>query len=374
MSGLITLRGVSAYTAKLEIDEAVEAIFAASPKLAAIAPSARVLLKPNLLAKHAPGACVTTHPAVLRAVVQALKRRGAAKITLADSSAGPYAARIMEAIYEVSGLATVCQEEGVQLHTGTAYGPTPSKGRLVQSFNLIEPVRKADILINLPKMKTHMLTRMSCGVKNLFGTIPGLQKAELHLRFPDVKRFAAMLVDLAETVPPTLTIVDAVESMEGNGPSGGTAKFTGRIFGGEDVWTIDLFAAHLMGMPVPSAPTVAEAVRRGLCAAAFAPSMVEGPEELKKPVAGFRHPSAAKGGGLSWASPLVARFAAPRPKVNTKKCIGCGQCAAICPAHTIRVEKGKAHIYQADCIKCFCCHEICPVKAIDVKHIPLFNL
>ena len=126
----------------------------------------------------------------------ALQRRGVEHIVVADSPGGLYNPGMMRSIYQVSGLAQVCRELGVQAYDECAWAQRGAQGKLVRRFELLNPVLEADFIVNVPKLKTHVMTGMSCAVKNLFGTVPGLQKAEFHMRFPEKERFGDMLVDL----------------------------------------------------------------------------------------------------------------------------------------------------------------------------------
>ena len=164
---------------------AVEDIFAQSAAARALGPRSRVLVKPNLVAKHAPEKAVTTHPAVLDAVCAALRRRGVESITVADSPGGLYNPAVMKSIYKASGLLAVCERHGALAYTACEAAPRKTDGVRVKEFSLLRPVLEADFIIDLPKVKTHVMTGMSCAVKNLFGTVPGLQKAEFHMRFPE---------------------------------------------------------------------------------------------------------------------------------------------------------------------------------------------
>ena len=366
------------------VDAQVEKFFACSQAAKTLSASTKVLLKPNLLAKHAPEKAVTTHPAIVCAVIRALKRRGVQNITVADSPGGVYTPAVMKSIGQVSGLAEICQQEGALFYTDCEFGEKEADGKLMHRFNLLKPVLEADFIIDLPKMKTHVMTNVTAGVKNLFGTIPGLQKAELHMRFPDKERFGDMLCDLCQTVRPQMTILDAVSAMEGDGPAGGTARHVGLLLASENVWNLDLAVCFLMGVQPSKVPYLQAGIERGLCSDSFSPDLCEGDKDACKEIKGYQLPSAYVEMDFSnrfppflrWASPMVVKFAAPRPKVQQKKCIGCGKCAEICPGHTIQISDHKAKILPADCIRCFCCHEMCPVKAIDVVRPlgALFNL
>ncbi|MCI2046585.1 MAG: DUF362 domain-containing protein [Faecalibacterium sp.] len=373
-------------------DNAVEAIFAALPAAQKIGPETKILLKPNLLAKHPPEAAVTTHPAVVAAVIRACLARGAKAehITVADSAGGVYNPGQMKALYKVSGLADACAPFGVACYTACETGPRKTAGgKVVSEFELIRPVLEADFIIDLPKFKTHVMTGMTAACKNLFGTIPGLKKAEWHMRFPEKERFGEMLIDLLETVRPDMAIVDAVVGLEGDGPAGGEAHPVGLLLGSENLPNLDLACAALMGLDPMRVPYLAAAQARGLCAAAFDPADLRGEPALFVPVKGWKLPASYTGGAGANTDfahsdrvpklfrPAVAwgeKRLAPHPVVNRALCIGCGKCAEICPQQTITIKNGKSHIGPKKCIRCFCCHEMCPVKAIDVKQLRLFRL
>lgn len=355
------------------VDAAVERLFCQLPAAQALG-GKRVLLKPNLLAKHTPERAVTTHPALVRAVIRAVRRRGAASITVADSPGGVYNPGILRSIYKVSGLTDVCREEGAALYTDCKSREVPAKGQVVKQFTLLEPVLDCDVIINLPKLKTHMMTGLSAATKNLFGCIPGLQKAEWHMRFPDKERFGGMLVDLLCTVKPGFAILDGILAQEGDGPAGGTPRMVGIVAAAEDHLQMDLALCRMLGIRPKDVPYLNAAISRGLCPEQFDPACAKGEGELCRPIPGYRLPSSwgsvdfadKAPRAVRWAVPAVERLLAPRPVINKSRCIGCGKCAEICPQHTITVQ-GTAHIHAARCIRCFCCHEMCPVKAIDTR-------
>ncbi len=343
-------------------------------------PGLRVTLKPNLLLRRSPEEATTTHPELVAAVVRALKRRGVTRITIADSPGGPYLPSLLAGIYKASGMAAVAEAEGIACNLEIGWREVPAQNaRQVSSFNLIDPVADADLVINLCKLKTHCMTGLSGAVKNLFGCVPGLQKPEFHYRFKNPEEFCGMLVDLCETVRPAVTFVDAVVAMEGDGPSGGSPRPVGLTLCAENPYALDVALCHLIGMPEERALTVKAARARGLAPALSELELVGEPERLA-PVEGFRMP-AVKSVDFNTRLPrfirrpadwFASRFLTPRPAIRTAGCIGCGKCAESCPAHTIAVSGGKAHIDYTNCIRCYCCHEMCPVKAIDIRRSGLF--
>lgn len=287
------------------VDDAVEGLFRQLPAAVLLAPGKKVLLKPNLLSGTAPEKAVTTHPAVVKAVIRAAKRRGvaAADITVADSPGGPHASGLVKAAWKASGIAAVCAEEGVQLYTGTASGEAPKAEGAKRRFTLLEPVLAADVIIDLPKCKTHMMTGLSAATKNLFGCIPGLQKAEWHMRCPQKEDFGDMLIDLLLTVKPSFAVLDGVVAHEGNGPSGGSPRPLGFLAAAEDMLSMDLALCRMLGLAPESVPYLAAAGRRGLCPAAFDPALAAGETALFAPVENFRLPDSWRKMNFSDSAP-----------------------------------------------------------------------
>lgn len=287
------------------VDDAVEGLFRQLPAAVLLAPGKKVLLKPNLLSGTAPEKAVTTHPAVVAAVIRAAKRRGVAPadITVADSPGGPHASGLVKAAWKASGIAAVCAEEGVQLYTGTASGEAPKAEGAKRRFTLLEPVLAADIIIDLPKCKTHMMTGLSAATKNLFGCIPGLQKAEWHMRCPKKEDFGDMLIDLLLTVKPSFAVLDGVVAHEGNGPSGGSPRPLGFLAAAEDMLSMDLALCRMLGLAPESVPYLAAAGRRGLCPAAFDPALAAGETALFAPVENFRLPDSWRKMNFSDSAP-----------------------------------------------------------------------
>lgn len=218
---LISVRKTPSYDPGL-LREAVDFHFAALGVEKDLRPGMKVLLKPNLLAARKPEQVVTTHPALVQAVIDWLRERGIRDITLADSPGGPYNEIRLRSVYAASKMDTLT---GVTLNSDTSSAQVDQpQGKICHRFPVIDPVRQADYVINLPKVKTHGMTVVSLGIKNLFGVIPGLEKPAIHCRYPGWEEFAGMLLDLASLVRPSVTLVDGVTAMEGDGPAGGDPR------------------------------------------------------------------------------------------------------------------------------------------------------
>lgn len=339
-------------------------------------PGMKVLIKPNLLMKRRPEEATTTHPTVVAGVVACLRNIGITDITIADSPGGPYTKLALDPIYTASGMRAVAEGSGAVLNED--YGSFERKnpdGLMVKSFTLINPVRDADYIIDVCKLKTHGMTLLSGAVKNLFGTVPGLMKPEFHWRFPEPEKFCGMLLDLCDTVRPNAVIVDAVVSMEGDGPSGGTPKDTGMLLAARNPYHMDLALCKVMKLNPMDVWTVRESIERGWCEENADNLRFVG-DELRT-FDDFQLPR-SKSVDFSEHIPhvfrgFVDRFLVSRPAVKRNQCVGCGKCAESCPASTIQIQGQKAVIDYSNCIHCFCCHEMCPVRAIGIKRFRLFN-
>lgn len=334
-------------------------------------PDLKVVIKPNLIMAKSPDFPVTTHPLVIKAVVQWLKEQGVHNITIAESSGGLYNAEYMGNVYRVCGMKQLEPDAKLNMDF-SARTISCKKGFSNHSFHIITPIAEADYIINICKLKTHAMTGYSGGIKNLFGTIPGLEKPQMHYLWPDIKDFSRMLLELAQTVNPQVTVIDAIDAMEGNGPTGGTSHPLHLLFASKDFYTQDYFAAGLMGLDPMKIEMISQAVEAGLAK----------PDEMKligdpipEELTPFQVPDTKKldfssflPGFLGKAfAKIAAKILKSYPQVDESICVGCGKCAESCPAHIIEIKNRKAKFRKKGCISCFCCQEMCPVKAISVK-------
>ncbi|NLG86056.1 MAG: DUF362 domain-containing protein [Firmicutes bacterium] len=337
-----------------------------------VQPGQRVLLKVNLLTKRPPEDAVTTHPAVVKAVVQEVMRVGGQPL-IYDSPGGPFTEASLQGIYDISGLAQVATETGAKLNLDVAASSVPAAEKArVRNFTLSQAIATADVIINLPKLKSHGLTRYTGAVKNLFGCIPGLQKAEYHLQLPVLEQFADFLLDLALTVKPVLTIMDAVVAMEGEGPSAGTPRHLGYILVSPSVFALDAVAVNMIGLKETEVPTTRLARERCLLTS-MVDDMVMGASLREVAISDFVVPPP---GGTSFRllghrlSPkllkLAGRWLGARPVFQAEKCRRCGICVRSCPAKALTLNKKQPTVDLTKCIRCFCCQELCPAQAVII--------
>ncbi len=329
-----------------------------------VRPGERVLIKPNMLAAKAPDKAVTTHPEVVRAVVRMVKDAGGIPFIGDSGAIGSF-----KKIAEVTGIAEVAQAEGADLIELSEAEDVAGTGTF-RHFEISSEALHADAVINLPKLKTHGQMLLTLAVKNLFGCIPGRRKVQWHLNAGvDIGAFAAMLVELHGLIRPRLSIVDAVVSMEGNGPGSGRPRETGFIMAGEDAFAVDFMLCRFLGVEPFRLPTLKAAREKGL--------FPETPEidllgDFNAPgYAGIRDFRLPPGTHLEWTIPeTVRRFLkdalTTKPRVDKGRCKLCMMCADMCPAKAMKGPGAGIEINYRQCIRCFCCQEICPYGAIDI--------
>ncbi len=332
---------------------------------------AKVLLKPNLVADKDAAFSVTTNPRFVFAIVKYLKKIGIEDITVADCPGGALLVfSDMVDVYEKTGYSFL--SEFVTLNTDFESSDVSSPdGSVNKKFNIINAIKDADFIINIPKLKTHNMTCITAGVKNLFGSIPGLQKPAFHAKYPAVKDFSNMLVELAQTVKPDFTIVDAIDIMEGNGPTNGKKRHLGLTFSSCDVFGLDAFILDLLKIPEDSVATVFASRQKNLiCAQCDKVGDVD--FVLEKPIVLPSSFSATSGIGKltaktkTFAEKAVASVFMSYPQMN-EKCVLCKKCVVTCPKNALSIENKKIVLNKKICIGCLCCDEVCPNAAVDIK-------
>jgi uncharacterized protein (DUF362 family)/NAD-dependent dihydropyrimidine dehydrogenase PreA subunit len=324
-------------------------------------PGMRVLLKPNLLTATPIEKGVTTHPAIVEVVGELVQAAGG-EVWIGDSPAAP----INEGydVWQVSGMQAVAEKLNARI--------LPFEGARKKDVNghdyfIARPIFEADLVINLPKLKTHTLTLYTGAVKNLFGVITGGRKRELHVRAPGVTDFSKILVDILELVKPQLNIMDGVLGLEGYGPgTGGTPHPYKIMAASTDAVALDSVLSSAMGFKTGEVLHLAQAENRGLGAYQSESIRVESqPETLN-----FGKVSLPKGMRLldvpSWLSAPLQGQIKLTPQIDPAKCTGCGTCVDACPADVI-TKAQPAQFDLSRCIGCMCCVEVCPQSALSPK-------
>jgi uncharacterized protein (DUF362 family)/Pyruvate/2-oxoacid:ferredoxin oxidoreductase delta subunit len=362
---MVALRRCSSYAAA-DLEPALDSLLAELGGIEAfVRPGEQVAVKVNMLNKAGPERAANTQPEVVGAVLRRIKAAGG-KPFVTDSPGGLNTPASLAKALDSTGIGAACKAEGVpflSLEDDVAEVSVPD-GHLYKTLRVGRALAEADAIITLPRLKTHAFQKLTCAVKVLFGAIPGLEKAQFHLKVPDRLDFAHMLVDLCEALKPRLAIVDAVVAMEGEGPGGGTPRQLGALIAGADHHAVDVVAARLVGMDPVSVWTVRAAVERGLVDVDAVEIVGDALEELVAP--DFRPPKAGAGELFpSGAVPSLKQLMTLRPYLETPRdCSGCETCLESCPISAIEMVDGRPVFDYDACIRCYCCQELCPEAII----------
>ncbi len=358
----------------------------------------RVLLKVNMLLGSKPEVAATTHPAVVKAVIQAVREAGGIPL-IGDSPGNAYAN--VDKAYEDSGFRQAAEEmsaeivkfesagsraiDVVSLFKGEdlSYLSLNGRKRVVKTIHISKEVLDADVVISLPKLKTQNYTLFTGAIKNMYGAVPGFRKKEFHRLAPRPVDFATLLVDIFVATKPRLAIMDGIVGMEGHGPAGGDPRFVGIIAASTDCVSLDAVCSAIISLDPMIVDTTRIAFESGLGEARLDRIEIKGTPWHEVKVDDYKLSTnvnvwLTKAPGLLLAilKPLAKWCIKVRPRVNPEKCVRCQICVKNCPVQAMReVEvKNKKVPYSSmividyrKCIQCFCCHEVCPHKAVEIN-------
>lgn len=315
--------------------------------------ASRILIKPNLLSATPCEKAVTTHPDFVRAVIETLKKYTEAELWLGDSPGvnfGQY-----DKVLDVTGIGAVAKETGVKIVSIESFDPVKKDGFLYSSI-----ADEVDIILNLPKLKTHSLTGLTLAVKNLFGLIPGLVKVGFHRSYPsDTELAEKMYAYFSILGHKTMNIIDGILAHEGDGPSRGTPIHLGIAAACDDAVALDISVTRSIGLNDTFCLTTLAAINAGYDA-----------ESVKTPVTNvplIKIPMSKK----LYVPKSIKRFVANqlyiKPLILKNACIKCMLCKKSCPVEAISVVDGFPFIDKKKCIECYCCHEVCESDAVGLQ-------
>jgi len=391
MSSIVSIRACASYDPAL-VSEAVASALGALEAAFAF-PNVKgkiVLLKPNMLIAVDKERAVSTHPEILRAAIREFKKRGA-EVWVGESPA------VHGSLFAAKkcGLLPVSEAEGARWvdFTETVMVENP-QGVLVKRFELAKAAVDADVVVSLPKLKTHQLMYFTGAMKNLFGCVSGLQKAAYHFRYPERKDFGTMITDLCLALKPAFSLMDAVVAMEGKGPGNGDPRKLGLIMASSDILALDWAASSIIGYNPAHIPNQADALTRGPWLRDPSDLTIDGPALKDLAVHDFKRVHEVGDVGIvrKLLPPLVYRYIqnilTPRPLFRDDRCLRCGECITLCPAKVLSFVPARAgtwgrqgspaglsaekaakrvSIDYGACLRCYCCHEVCPADAITLR-------
>ena len=315
---------------------------------------ARVLLKPNIMSDAAPDSGLITNPRFVKAVAEYV-RQYSANIKVGDCSS-KQSFEGTAASLKAAGLKETLQGSAEVVNLDSDYKWVMFNNRYADKIMIAKGVMDSEVLITVPKLKTHIFTFFTGAVKNLYGCVYGVQKQVLHSKIRDNDDFSKMHLELYQLLKPKFAIMDAIDVMEGDGPSAGPIRRMGLIIASRDALALDYVAVRLAGFKPGEVPLLKVALREGILDADRI-EVVGLP--IEKAAMHLRAPSTLAPGKI-FGNPIF------RLSVDESKCIKCGACEKICPVKAVRLNPYPTWD-EGKCIKCFCCHEACLQKAIVVK-------
>jgi uncharacterized protein (DUF362 family)/NAD-dependent dihydropyrimidine dehydrogenase PreA subunit len=344
-------------------ESAREAVDAAFDLFAPQLQGKRVLIKPNVLRASEAGEGICTHPSVLRAVVEKVETMEPASIIVGDNP-GLFNYGANEESFQTAGLTLAAK--GYYQNIGNESQKIDFNPDFMATVSLSRIVLDADVIISLPKFKTHGLTVLTGAIKNSYGFLPGAQKARLHKAAGNPQRFHEMLVDVFRLRVPDLFIMDAVIGMEGNGPASPDLRDIGLILASDNAVALDSVVARMMGCDPGRLRFLQRAKELGL--GDYDPRTVEVIGELKL-LPDFKLPPL--GGEAIMHNDAIQEIihsrTVLRPQADPDLCTGCGTCVEHCPVSALSLNDQLPVVDEDTCITCFCCQEMCPEKAIALR-------
>jgi uncharacterized protein (DUF362 family)/Pyruvate/2-oxoacid:ferredoxin oxidoreductase delta subunit len=341
-----------------------------------VKPGMRVLLKINLLSSsQPPERAVNTHPIVVRALVNIFQKDFGCEVSIGDSSGSVKNSSTFNA-FRVTRIHEIAEDTGARIinfDKDEYLDISNTDYEIVDKFRIAKTLRTVDFLVSVPKLKTHGLTQYTGAIKNMLGTIPGNGKKNIHLLAPKPTVFAKAVVDIYQTVPPHLVIMDAIVGMEGNGPNAGQPKKVGLILASRDSVAIDAVASTIIGFEPMAIPTIRFAHQRSLGVGELDTIHVVGESVTDVSIPDFKKPSS---GAQDFAGKYLPNFllsvmfdttCSTYSTVNHSNCTRCYECVRNCPADAMSKENGKVIVDKKKCIGCFCCDEVCDFEAIVMK-------
>jgi uncharacterized protein (DUF362 family)/NAD-dependent dihydropyrimidine dehydrogenase PreA subunit len=323
----------------------------------------KVFIKPNVLRASEAEEGICTHPAVLRAVVEKVETLKPAVIVVGDNP-GLFSYGANEESFTTAGLMEAAK--GYYVNIGNDSQKVDFNPDFMNAVSVSRIVLEADIIISLPKFKTHGLTVVTGAIKNSYGFLPGAQKARLHKAAGSPERFHEMLVDVFRLRPPDLFLVDAVVGMEGNGPASPELRDIGLLLASDNAVALDAIIAAMMGCDPGRLRFLQKAKEAGL--GDYQLGTIEVIGEFK-PIQDFKIPPL--GGEAIFKNQALQEVihsrTIVRPQVDPEICTGCGACVDQCPVSALSMGDRMPEVDADTCITCFCCQEICPEKAICLR-------
>lgn len=324
-------------------------------------PGMNVLLKVNLIGPLPSETAAVTHCEFVRAVTRILKLHDC-NVWIGDSAGGSLGgkAQTLKAL-SVSGLVKVAEEEGAVIKNFDKEGVVEVEASGAKMY-LAKPVFDADLVINMPKFKTHIMAAYTGAVKNLFGCVPGQKKAEYHKAAPSTESLGRTICDINKAVNIGLNIMDGILAMDKQGPVTGRIYEADKILISEDRLGLDAVAVDMIGKRIEDLPLFKASIEQGTGEWKLENIELCGDFDAPPRLAGFKVPKTIQGRRGGGALKVMVDLLKTRPQMDLSKCKKCNVCVDSCPVGAI--DRETKMIDYDKCIECMCCHELCIHKAV----------
>jgi uncharacterized protein (DUF362 family)/NAD-dependent dihydropyrimidine dehydrogenase PreA subunit len=323
----------------------------------------KVVIKPNVLRISKADEHIVTHPSLLRAVVDKVASMSPSELIVGDNP-GLFAYGQNKTSFEASGLLDAAR--GYYRNLGDFSTQLDFNPEFLPHVGVSTAIMEADILISLPKFKTHGLTVITGAIKNSYGILPGAQKARLHQIAGSPERFHELIVDVFRLRIPDLFIMDAVIGMEGNGPASPDLREVGMVLASDNGVAMDAVVARMMGLDPAVLGFLRKARNLGLGTFESDHIEIDGelpilPDFVLPPISGL---GIANNPAINEMMQAKTRLL---PRADSDLCTTCGACIDQCPASALYLAGDIPRVHEDRCITCFCCQEICPEKAMTLQ-------
>ena len=342
-----------------------------------ISKDAKVFIKLNCVGPFHQDTGITTHPVFVEAVIKHVLKR-TKNIIIGDNPA----TKDITFTLKKNGVLPVIEKYNLPIINGKDVTViTNSNPKIYSEFEVSREIIECDTLINLPKLKTHTLTYMTCAQKNYFGLIYGLNKAGWHVKANNPISFSNAINDLYGALLESfkdkhiLNICDGILGLEGEGPStGGRAKKANAILASTDAISLDIIASKVVKLEQEKLILSTVGAERGY-------GEIDNIEVLGESLDSFKDISfdppknqLSSFGLRLIRKPIFRNLLLEHPVIDKDKCIKCGECAKICPPHTMQIKpKEFPKLKAKTCIRCWCCAEVCPQNAIEKSKRPIIG-
>ena len=337
----------------------------------------RIGIKPNLLIPSAPERAIITHPVFFQIVVQIIKDYNGIPVLVENPAVHGLSTLLKKTPYGEIVKALNVEVSDMKETQLIPYDDAVQFKRIEISKAFFD----VDMIVNLPKLKTHGLTVMTGALKNLFGVIPGLKKSRMHLKAPSRDDFSSFMMDLYGALlhgfdppKPILHIMDGIVGMEGEGPGlSGTPIPIGVIITSRDPLAVDWTSTQVVNVSPEDVPTLVTGFKRDFCISSADDVQIIGEDLDKVRLKSFQvSKNSIFSNAVRWpfTSSLFKQLFVEKAVPQDEKCTLCYQCMRICPAKAITQANNQEKIPNYDydkCIRCFCCMEICPEAAIKTQ-------